>query len=219
MLFRSMNLEQARNTFKYFLAPTLFQMVSEVRAAWQRQWLQMLHQTAIVLRELHDHKIQHNDIKPSNIMITTPLFTQELIEPKVRLIDLGFGCMVHNNGNEAPKCGHQPPGGTKDYIAPEIDQDAWKPNGKADIYALGKVWEFLCKPALSSQQQNNSLVLWSSAAEVASHKFIRLLDHMTATAPEERPGLDEITRRMANLIAWTYSYPKIVFLKIGRAHV
>lgn len=80
------------------------------------------------LKCLHDNHIIHSDLKPQNIMITQ-------INNDVKIIDLGF-CFTDSYPTTA--------GMTRSYAAPE-QTNGEKLNGATDIYAVGKIIEYIGK--------------------------------------------------------------------------
>ncbi len=80
------------------------------------------------LKCLHDNHIIHSDLKPQNIMITQ-------INNDVKIIDLGF-CFTDSYPTTA--------GMTRPYAAPE-QTNGEKLNGATDIYAVGKIIEYIGK--------------------------------------------------------------------------
>lgn len=74
---------------------------------------------------LHARQIVHRDLKPSNIMITHN-------GNNVKLIDFGLS-------DKDEYAVLKQPAGTVSYAAPEQLTEGWAVDGRADIYALGKI--------------------------------------------------------------------------------
>lgn len=86
-----------------------------------------LRQLLSVVGYLHSHQIVHLDLKPSNILITR-------IGYDVKLIDLGY-CYAD--------CYTDTMGRTDKYAAPEQTAGTAKPDGRTDIYAIGRILQTL----------------------------------------------------------------------------
>ena len=86
-----------------------------------------LRQLLSVVGYLHSHQIVHLDLKPSNILITR-------IGYDVKLIDLGYSYA---------DCYTDTMGRTDKYAAPEQTAGTAKPDGRTDIYAIGRILQTL----------------------------------------------------------------------------
>ena len=86
-----------------------------------------LRQLLCVVGYLHSHQIVHLDLKPSNILITR-------IGYDVKLIDLGYSYA---------DCYTDTMGRTDKYAAPEQTAGTAKPDGRTDIYAIGRILQTL----------------------------------------------------------------------------
>ena len=84
----------------------------------------ILQQILTALNYLHDHNILHGDIKPSNIIITTPNKGVYI----TKLLDFGLATTTFS------ECRHI--SGTPRFIAPEIFDNAAYSHA-SDLYALG----------------------------------------------------------------------------------
>ena len=96
--------------------------------------LQMVLNIASRLKQLHDNKVAHRDIKSSNVLLQPSLFPV--------FIDFGFSEVVSHDTTTMPSfCG------TAEYIAPEIWSSTVYDLYKADVYSFGiLMWEILtCK--------------------------------------------------------------------------
>lgn len=94
------------------------------RNARRRVLMQLLEAMAY----LHQKQILHRDLKPANILITHH-------GDNVRLIDFGIA-------DADDYVALKQAGGTKGYMAPEV-LDGKEADGRADIYALGKILSLL----------------------------------------------------------------------------
>jgi response regulator RpfG family c-di-GMP phosphodiesterase len=85
-----------------------------------------IYQAAEALAETHQHHLVHNDIKPSNILVTG--------EGHVKLLDFGLaGHFRHRLANPSALLS------TLDYLAPEQQRDSTRVDIRADFYGLGGV--------------------------------------------------------------------------------
>ena len=86
-----------------------------------------LRQLCLALQEMHQHQALHLDLKPSNILLTAT-------NSDVRLIDLG--CSYTDS--RTLTIGH-----TDRYAAPEQLGDGSDVDARTDIYAIGRVLQFI----------------------------------------------------------------------------
>lgn len=142
---------------------------------------QIVAQIADALEYVHSKQVVHGDIKPANILVT---FTG----CRVKLIDFSLSdsdaYVILKN-----------PGGTKDYIAPEMLVPGASPSVKADIYSFGKVAselaeyagdELLLKAARRYCHQNPDRRQASPAA-------IKLTENLSSWRQSWRPGSRRLT--------------------------
>ena len=91
-----------------------------------KEQLDVLTQLANVLGFCHNMGVVHRDVKPSNVMVT--------LEGKVVLIDFGLAVAANQQV-------FRQPAGTKHYMAPEQMLDDVMVDGRADLYALGRIMQ------------------------------------------------------------------------------
>ena len=97
---------------------------------WQDK-VNVLQQMCDVLDYCHRMNVVHRDIKPSNIMITP--------DGRVVIIDMGLAVA----GNQSIFRG---PAGTERYMAPEQRQEGIQIDGRADLYAVGRIMQEMALP-------------------------------------------------------------------------
>jgi serine/threonine-protein kinase len=89
-------------------------------------------QCAQALAYLHDQKIWHRDVKPSNLMISS--------DGTVKLLDLGI---AKAPGRFTSLTGTRRGMGTAEFISPEQNRASAKIDHRADLYSLGATLFFL----------------------------------------------------------------------------
>ncbi|MBO7609257.1 MAG: protein kinase [Muribaculaceae bacterium] len=91
----------------------------------------VLIQLSDVLAYCHSMGVVHRDVKPSNVMIT----------PLSKLILIDFGLAVAANQQV-----FRLPAGTKQYMAPEQLRDDVTVDGRADLFAVGRIMQQMKLP-------------------------------------------------------------------------
>lgn len=138
-----------------------------------REKIDLLRQLCDVLNYCHSMNVVHRDIKPSNIMVTN--------ESQVVLIDFGLAL-------SASQSIFRSPAGTDRYMAPEQRRDGANIDGRADLYAVGRIMQDMDLP----------------------RRYHLIADSLLATAPEQRPAstatlrqaLDAVGRHRNQLAFW-----------------
>lgn len=130
------------------------------------------------ISHLHENGYLHLDIKPANIML--------LANGDTKLIDYGLAIRQDSAGS-----GGGVQYGTVGYMPPEqhrgvaVDQ-------RSDVFAAGKVFEFLVTKAVASAS-------WQHASSVR-RDLESLVQRMVADAPEDRPGnAGEVLRSLVDV--------------------
>lgn len=115
---------------------------SEARAHDLSVRLQYLHDVALGVKELHSHRIGHQDIKPSNVLVVTPANS---FDPRIaKVSDLGRstreGRPSRQDGFAFPgDPSHQPP----EYFYRSIPDGYGPRRLGTDLYQLGSLSAFL----------------------------------------------------------------------------
>ena len=135
------------------------------------------------LKEIHDRKLVHGNLKPSNIMVGD--------DGRVHLLDYGFP--VHFDIEKIPD--GEMGDGTLQYLAPEI-LNGEPPNRATDLYSLGVMLYFLASghlpfaPATNRQMINTILFTAPDFKQLEqrgmSGDTILLIEKLLAKRPDDR---------------------------------
>lgn len=138
-----------------------------------------LRQIGLGLDAIHQAKIAHLDLKPSNILLTH----QENQAPLIKIIDFDIAKDIHSVWRDADKR----PWGTPGYIAPECILKKSKADIRSDIYSFGAVLVFLLtgkKPFLGE-----------TAEEILSKQLKQLPDGINNSYLGKSPQLQKIVNQ------------------------
>lgn len=149
----------------------------------------LMAEVASALEHAHNQGLIHRDLKPSNIMVTP--------NDHAKVLDLGLALMEGEAAELQVIGGQGYIVGTMDYIAPEQTTDAASVDGRADIYSLGCTLYFALSgqppfPGGSSRDKirrhrgETPTPLLQLAPSVPP-RFARLVEHMMAKKPDDRP--------------------------------
>lgn len=134
------------------------------------------HQLATALAEIHRREIVHRDLKPSNVLF------DRLGE--VRVADLGLAKVLHGGGGDSlSQTGALR--GTLGYMPPEQMRDAKRAGTQADVFA----WGAILYEALAGRPAYGGGAPLEAIADVEAGRFVPLR--------EERP---EVTPEVAKLV-------------------
>jgi serine/threonine protein kinase len=89
----------------------------------------LIRQAALGLQYVHERKIVHRDVKPSNLMLTTA--------GEVKILDLGLALLQGDPHPAEELTGSGQVLGTAAYMAPEQWDDVHAVDVRADVYGLG----------------------------------------------------------------------------------
>ena len=90
---------------------------------------ELVRQAAVGLGCIHDRRMVHRDVKPSNLLLT--------VDGVVKLLDFGLVRLAEGSGVGEELTAAATARGTPDYIAPEQASDSRSVDCRADIYGLG----------------------------------------------------------------------------------
>jgi serine/threonine-protein kinase len=168
-------------------------------------------QTALGLQHAHERTLIHRDIKPVNLILTTPpapsadAFTARVAPAPpqapsvIKILDWGLACLRPPSERKAGPDGGTPTRaiiGTADYLSPEQARNADLADIRSDIYSLGCTIYFLLTgqppfpggslmQKLIQHQQAEPTPVESLNPEV-SPALSALLRRMMAKKPEDR---------------------------------
>jgi serine/threonine protein kinase len=142
-------------------------------------------QMFLALKEVHDHKVIHGDIKLENFVIDG--------NDHIRLIDFGLSERIGNNGFS-----RNPVSGSLFYQPPELLRNL-PHDQKIDIWALGVSLFGLATggfPFTNDEFDHRYDVLFRDpcmepARDLFSNDFTDLVQWMLSKDPRERPNIDE----------------------------
>jgi serine/threonine protein kinase len=90
------------------------------------------YQAALGLQHAHEHRMVHQDIKPSNLIVT-----REGNKPVVKILDFGLAKVTSKGGIDTGLAHESQLLGTPHYVAPEQTTSPRNADIRADIYSLG----------------------------------------------------------------------------------
>jgi|GEM_PF-3937202 len=153
---------------------------------------ELARQTAIGLGWIHDRKMVHRDVKPSNLLLTE--------SGLIKLLDFGLVRFTDDTGTGEGLTATATALGTPDYIAPEQATDSRSVDSRADIYSLGcTLFELLTgDPPFTGAEFDTAIkkVLAHTRQPAPAIRNLRkdvppelaqLVDGMLAKSPNDRP--------------------------------
>ena len=163
---------------------------------------EVVRQAACGLSHAHELNLIHRDVKPSNLMLST--------DGTVKLLDLGLALIAeHPREDESVEAAVAEPAvrprddtttgaviGSAGYMSPEQAENSHHVDYRTDIYSLGRTLCFL----LTGQPPTADIETVGQLPKDLEPKLVRLLEQMTARAPEHRPQTaGEIAYRLSHL--------------------
>ncbi len=126
---------------------TLDEVLSRRKKLPVGEAVRLVRQALDGLQHLHDRRMVHRDVKPSNLMITPASGkgpADNTWEGTIRIVDIGLGRELFDESAPEGAIDTQltvegAVVGTPDYMAPEQAKDARSADIRADIYSLGCV--------------------------------------------------------------------------------
>jgi serine/threonine protein kinase len=155
----------------------------------------VLHQMASAVKFIHEYNVVHNDIKPSNFMLTT--------DNVVKLLDFGLACVVNETVPTTSAC-TSAPRGTPFYMPPERFMNGTIDNYTAiDVYSLGICFYVMItkeRPFYNVPGKDDIKLYWQG--KVPHVKYLpkihdtgvykHLVLSMTDRDPQKRPTIQEV---------------------------
>jgi serine/threonine protein kinase len=167
-IVRVYDADQAGDThflaMEYVEGVTLQRLVEMYGCLPVAQACDYLRQIALGLQHAHEQALVHRDVKPANLMVTTPPLGSAGASPSqpgspapmgharyrgavVKLLDMGVARLYQLSDNPEDLLTTLTQDGamlgTPDYIAPEQLEDAHHADIRADLYSLGCTFHFL----------------------------------------------------------------------------
>lgn len=130
---------------EYLEGETLDEVLSRRKRLPVGETVRLIRQALAGLQHLHERRMVHRDMKPSNMMLVPAAEKPDTTwDATVKILDIGLGRELFDEGT--PEGGVETQLtvegavlGTPDYLAPEQARDARTSDIRADIYSLGCV--------------------------------------------------------------------------------
>lgn len=114
---------------EYLSGQTLQQIIAASGRLPIADACELARQAAVGLGCIHDRRMVHRDVKPSNLLLT--------VDGVLKLLDFGLVRLAEGSGVGDELTAASTALGTPDYIAPEQASDSRSVDCRADIYSLG----------------------------------------------------------------------------------
>jgi serine/threonine-protein kinase len=129
---------------EYIEGTDLFRMVRQQGPLPLEQACEYIRQSAMGLQHIHERGLVHRDVKPSNLLVTSPQGGQA--GGLVKILDLGLARLQRPVSGEMTReltSNNPVTMGTLDYMAPEQALDFHQADIRADVYSLGCTFYYL----------------------------------------------------------------------------
>lgn len=164
--------EQFYLVHSYIEGEDLGQELGSNKRWTESQVVALLREILAILEVVHNERVIHQDIKPSNII-------RRKSDGSLILVDFGSIKKIYNQmANAEGKTSLTVPIGTKGYMPPE--QKSIKPQLASDIYAVGMIAIYALtgvKPEDLPRKQDTDTVQWRNLIQV-DENLAQLLDKM-----------------------------------------
>ena len=188
---------------RYVPGRTLEEVLNDRSPLESPRVLQMLKQLLDILEYAHSQGVVHRDLKPGNIIVVDEGQTSE----SLRLLDFGIAKILSGDETIHQVTMTEGPIGTPNYMAPE-QVSGGTVDERTDLYALGVIlyrmvsgkqpfdgrsWNEVATARLT--EDPTPLPIPNSAPE----GLPPLIEAMLNRAREERPGSEDVRRRLEQL--------------------
>jgi len=170
---------------EYVLGMSLEQLIKKNGAIPAQRALEIVQQIARQLTTLHELRLCHGNLKPSNVIYRIGMS---------RLVDLAFGAPVARRITEpkAPESCRS----FADYVAPEVVEAGDTTDIRSDLYSLGCIWFELAtgQPVFPVADATTKLIShklvkpdWSRLLDVGLNKTsIGVIQQLLSKSPRDR---------------------------------
>ncbi len=173
--------------------------------------VRLVHQAFLGLQHLHERRMVHRDMKPTNLMLIPPP-KADTLGSTVKILDIGLGRELFDEASPLTQDIHLTTEGallgTPDYMSPEQARDARSSDIRADIYSLGCVLYHLLagRPPFTDKNVMAQMVKHATAPVTPVRELVpevslglsAAVDELLAKKPDDRP---QTPAEAADLIA------------------
>jgi len=167
---------------------------------------EILRQVTQGLSHLHELKIVHRDIKPTNLLIFVPSKgTETIIKPQMKLADFGISKMLKTDADiNFTNTSVTNPSGSIGWMAPEV-YESNRFDFKVDVWALGLIFFFTLSDGkhpfgndpyerTTRIKKKESMLLTEKdlIGNIDVQKAIEVIQSMLVVEPENRPVVKDV---------------------------